>query len=40
MQTYNKIGLRESLEQLETAKLDELLQAELERCIRIRIQSD
>lgn len=31
MQTYNKIGLRESLEQLETAKLDELLQAELEK---------
>lgn len=31
MQTYNKIGLRESLEQLETAKLDEMLQAELEK---------
>ena len=31
MQTYNRIGLRESLEQLETAKLDELLQAELEK---------
>lgn len=31
MQTYNKMGLRESLEQLETAKLDEMLQAELEK---------
>lgn len=31
MQTYNKIGLRESLEQLETAKLDAMLQAELEK---------
>lgn len=31
MQTYNKIGLRESLEQLETAELDAMLQAELEK---------
>lgn len=31
MQTYNRIGLRESLEQLETARLDELLQAELKK---------
>ena len=29
MQSYNRIGLRESLEQLETAALDDLLQAEL-----------
>jgi len=31
MQTYNGIGLRESLEGMETGKLDELLQAELEK---------
>ena len=29
MQSYNRIGLRETLEQLETAALDDLLQAEL-----------
>lgn len=33
MQTYNKIGLRESLEQLATEKLDKILQAELEKSI-------
>ena len=31
MQTYNGIGLREALEQMETSGLDELLQAELEK---------
>lgn len=31
MQTYNIIGLREALEQMETSRLDEMLQAELEK---------